>query len=411
MKKIILATSFFLCLIFFSIFFFFSFSPDNLIDFIPKNADFYLHLNLNQFSYEGAKGLVWLNKFWPEEILNQLKEREDNLSLLGLNLNKNILSFVDEIGLIVRDKNIALLFKTKQKNENLPFIFKKGGNRFFLQRPYPRLIVLSTLKDFFEGEAVLNLPDPSSRSLASLRGTEKYSFGNKPSKGFIDFYFKPKDFEFIHPVRKLQSISDFNNQLFQESPSWLSNGIHLVASSKKNKLIFRSEIKDFSQIKIFSWQEALTLFNFLKEDFVLILPEKEPIEKILFKIKESLAWFNPQEKESVLPDGIKFKELIIDPDYFDFQEKKLNNTSIYSLEEKKINLSKINDHLFFSNSFSSLEKSISNFPYFVASAPQHLWPEADSSFWWRANLGNLEEIFIQEKNSQQLEGYANFFSY
>lgn len=357
MKKIILAVSFFLCLIFFSIFFFFSFSPDNLIDFIPKNADFYLHLNLNQFSYEGVKGLAWLNKFWPEEILNQLKEREDNLSLLGLNLNRGILSFVDEIGLIVRDKNIALLLKTKQKNENLPFVFEKGGNRFFLQRPHPRLIVLSTSKDFFGGGAALNLPE------------EKHSFGNKPSKGFIDFYFKPKDFEFIH----------------------------FVASSKKNKLIFRSEIKDLSQIKIFSWQEMLTLSNFLKEDFVLTLSEKEPIEKILFKIKESLAWLNPQEKESVLPDGTKFKELIIDPDYFDFQEKRLNNILIYSLEEKKINLSKINGLLFFSNSFSSLEKNISR-------------PKIFPSFWWRANLGNLEEIFIEEKGGQQLEGYAEFSS-
>jgi len=119
MKKLNLVISLFLCLVFFSLVFFFSFSPDHLINFVPEDVDFYLHLNLHRFSYEGVKGLIWLNQFWPEEIFNKLRERDDNLSFLGINLNRNVLSLVNEIGLIVKDKEITLLFETRRENENL----------------------------------------------------------------------------------------------------------------------------------------------------------------------------------------------------------------------------------------------------------------------------------------------------
>jgi len=65
----------------------------------------------------------------------------------------------------------------------------------------------------------------------------------------------------------------------------------------------------------------------------------------------------------------------------------LGDTTLYSLEEKRMFLAKRDDCLFFSNSSSSLEKNISfsnPFPF----------------FYWSINFGNLNDVFIYEKKGE-----------
>jgi len=335
MKKIALVIIF---SIFFGlgIIFFFTYSPDNLIGFVPADADIYLHFDLNKFFYQGKKETEWLNKFWPEEFSNWLEKKEDKFSLLGCNLHKDTLSQVEEIGIVIKDKEIALLLLTKQKGRDYPFLTKKGESYFYPQALSRAIFAISSSKDFFLNQASLS------------RGQARPQY----------IYF---------------------------TPEMRQNKIILKGKFLTNEAAFLK--RSLFQSETFSLEKLFNLSEILKGDFIFSQPQKESIEETLFRIKESLAWKNLLEKESRLPDGTEFKELVVDPERFNFQEKKLGDTTLYSLEEKRMFLAKRDDCLFFSNSSSSLEKNISfsnPFPF----------------FYWSINFGNLNDVFIYEKKGE-----------
>jgi len=298
--------------------FFFTFSPNSLKDFVPKDADFYFHLNLNEMSKEGQKTKRWLEKFWPQEAINYLAKREDNLSLLGLNLNQELLPLVSEIGLVVKNDDFALIIFLKKKTEFHPFILKKGEHLFFYKKFSPRVFAVSSSLNFFEAQK------------------EKQYFA-------------------------------------------------FSAEIKENGLIFKGKNKDF--LGEFGFSKLIEMSGSFKKEFILVLPGEEPVEKVVFQIKEFLAWREPIVKKSYLPFGEEFEEIVVDPELFKFEEKKLENFALYNLETKRISLAKIGSNLFFSNSSSFLEENIVLLNF-------------SPVFYLKLNLGNLKKIFISKKNKE-----------
>jgi len=368
MRKMVFISLFFLILILSGSIFFFLSNPDHLINFVSADIDFYLHFNLNKSSYQGIKGRQWLNKFWPEEFFNYLKSSNNDFSLLGLNLSKEMLPLIDEMGLIIKGNNLVFLLKTKDSID-YPFIIRNQQLNFFSRRLQSRILALSNSEEFLQEINYKNQGLTSKKRSFTLLNNPAFSgiAAKRRLTGFIDFYFRPQ--------RKV----DF---------------IHFLISPKKNRLCLSAKIVG---LPVFSFEEGLKLFNYLPGKFVLLSPSQEETEAILSEIKKYLAWQNPIKKQTLLPDSTSFQELIVDPSYFQFREKKLAGQKIYYLEEKKIALCRINDSLLLADDLSSLEEVVQkgdflNFQQF---------------FYWSVNFGNIKEILLKQKG-EEVKGYIEF---
>lgn len=314
---------------------YFLFQPESLIDFVPEDSFVYLHLDLNSSRRRGNLTNQWLNS---KEINSFLEDNFSEKDLIKTILGQEKIDFFDEIGLIglnKEKKEIIFLVKIKRwvKEENLIKEINITGN--FIQKISPKIYLISKEKESIELK------------------NKKVNFQNKI------IYFS----NLIHPP-VLRGFLDLNllgqsENLIKINSFWEKEKVlsfELVTDkeiNKENDQIFLEE--KFLQQKI-------------GKKYVFIFPPKITIEDLKDNIKKMLAWQNPLEKTTKLPDNTEFTELIINPEIYNFKEKEKNKETIYYLPKNKE--LKIEEEIFIwpkelnyfvSNDLVLLEKTIKQF--------------------------------------------------
>jgi hypothetical protein len=314
---------------------------DNLIKFAPKNTFLYLHLDLNNYTKKGGVTHQWLR----EKYFNQFLENSlSNQVLIDRFFKEENYKFFNQISLVIpfsQDKNSAepvlLLVKMKRfinsdktitEIRNQGFFIEKINQKVFLIAPHP-----------------VSLEKKENGFLFQSKKTSWSEFMSPPVfTGFFNLEFLSKNFK--------------NNDLIKfKAFSCLDEKEIIVYFKTDNLNDFNSE--NFNE-ELFSSEEV-------KKRFVLVYSSLDKnLEVIKKRIKELLAWQKPLKQEKVLPDQTTFNELIVDPQLFEFKEKKIDDQTLFYLEEENIG--------FWHNVF--------------------LWQEGANSF-----IGNHEELakrFIQE---------------
>ena len=322
-------------ILFFAVFIFltyFFYQPDSLVNFVPENALFYLHLDLNKSRQTGYFGNQWLNDWGLGKILARLSQSDSNWSLLGNSLQKQNISLLDEVGLIGlalekkdfqnTDKDlpkIDLVLFLKLKRWTSPSLLIKSLKQFSVQKLNKSILIVSR-QPFFIKDKQLNFLKENqligSNFLSSISNSPVWGKGYVNLKDLIKFF------------KKEQEAGWLNNRFVKLSLLPPQKG------PRPQSLFFTASlINQENQPLIFPF-ENLDFNNDLGLNFIIIVPRTGTIDFLENRIKTALSFQNPKEEEMILPDGTSFVELIVDPNVFNFEKKEIKDTQFRYWQSK-----------------------------------------------------------------------------
>ena len=304
--------------------FYFFWQPDNLIEFVPKNSFFYLHLDLNQARRTGLLGNQWLNDLKIQQILTGLPENDSRLALIKNTFKRENIGFIDEIALVLfpqeriyeNDKGLLLkmeiILLLKLKRWSNPSLLIKSLKGFHVQELTTHVWAVSSQpflndfqsSDYFLLQSLLKKKDPLFSKLAS----------SVWASGYVNFKSLRKE------IKERNEISQLENELA---------GISFYSVLSPENLFFSINLsnQDYRE-NLFSFDDFI-LDNNSNQGFVFVLTQIKSIDFLLQKIKQALAIQKPIKKQVLLPDQTKFTELIIDLNKFNFKTEEFNQTLVH----------------------------------------------------------------------------------
>jgi len=445
--------------------YFFYYKTDNLINYVPSNTLFYLHLDLNKFHQGGYLGNKWLKEYWPEKTMNYFLTSQSDLAIIGANFRQEDISLFNEVGCFVFFENnysqspsLVFIFKTKAQGADFPLIVSNAGSETFHYKKLnhniwaiaSRLEVLNNIqlnpsgfkkqvRDFsfspelVWGKGYFNLKEFIDSPLfrADILGLNSETISKiKDFKGtFLKIDFIPYQNSLVLSFDLGDSLKYFlnsDNQGFgwEQGKNFIApffqDDFKTIAILWGGLDLFSPDIKNFSPSLISLNQIKQESTSSDKLSLTVVSPNIKALDNLEEKIKENLAFKNPIERKVILPDKTSFIELVADPSIFDFNEKSVNNLKLsYFLDNKtEIALAQDDKYAFISNNIPSLEKILINYQsdsqinnnlnisnyYF----PDILKKNFSPVLYWRIKQFGVEDVVIINQNSK-IKGCLRLF--
>ncbi|MGC9048722.1 MAG: hypothetical protein ACP5IX_00665 [Patescibacteria group bacterium] len=328
----------------------FYFSGDSLVKFVPEKTNFYLHFNFNQGYWQGFKATNYFIQHWPDSLLERLLF--DRFSAFKYNLTPGTLEQIDEMAVFYFENQPVIIYKYKPIFANFSLILG-GPNR-------PRIFYR-----FFDSQTV---------ALTTKQGLlEKISA--KPTK-----------------------IS-FKNFDLNEFMRGFVNGWQIRARINQNKIVLQLQSLQIFPKENFEQELELLFKNFssLKQGSFLIAFNNQSnfsIQQIEGIFRKKMAYFFPEERERILPDGSKIKELIAEPKVFEFERK----SSPFNFDILKVNLSGLDfvltanqKYIFLSNKEEFLNRYLANQE---SGGNECLKQEAEEIFYWQSKEIGIKNLIF-----------------
>lgn len=398
-------------------FFYFCWSKDNLIKFVPENTVFYAHFDFNIYHWSGKKANIFFQNKWPDKFFREIG-LEKYWSLFRCNLNPQILAGIQELAfLIVENKTKnqfqpLLIYKFQPAFADMSFVLCRKDDfqvRYQFLDSDKRIVLLSL--------AEIDLPIGNFRSSHSQN---KFKFENFLANNFLNGFVSQK---FLEEKILLKRINEeylvfsgkLNNQkiyfqfdgTFQNSSSLGLIDSNFLEQSFKffpEKVDFVFWNFDFLSSKsllltnIVNSQSLTFLKNrnnlFFNRDGSLIIifsRENESVEYLEDEIKKSLAYFFPKKEIRILPDKSRIVELIADPNIFDFSAESFGPFEIRFLkiteETAQFAMAVGDNFILISNDLIFLREIIEQYL-----KNEIIFSEVSDYIKWRQS-NNLQEIF------------------
>ena len=375
---------------------YFYLTADTLSGFLPEKTIFYLHLDLNKIFYQGYSGFEWLTKKYPETFFKKMTESDANLAMVGLNLTKEIMPALEEVGLAaVTDASqkisLILILRSRDSINKFPLVLDVQDKHFFSKELGSNIVAISPDK-----ESLDNLITKKNNLFSSF----SLAFKNEGFlRGWLDL---GKLIAFSKTQEQTKTLANFFDTKFDKS---IQSGIlkfNFVPSPnglvlKINNQIFESAA-DFVYLNLVSFIE---LNQQVKANFVFEYPNAEPLDTLDKRIRMDLALKKPIKKEVKLPDNSSFTEILADPGAFNFGTEKINNTQLrqWQDESDEIAFGQNAQYTFISNSLTWLEN-------IVQEANQV--NDRKTIFYWRTEDYGIKQITIEQKDAK-ISGLIEIF--
>lgn len=339
----------------------FYFSQDNLISLASTQTDFYLHFNFHQWHLPGIQALLYFNQHWPGELLEKLLTGQR--TAFRYNLGPEIINYLDEMAILVKDGEPILIYKFKSNFANFPLILgRQKGSKIFYRFFHPQIVALALDQKIID-ELILK-----PNSISFYPGFAQGFFRlNGLTLGRFNFYFRDQK---IFLKGQINGLS-FSSTLYEQ----IDYFFHLASQLPNENF----------------------LFAFLNQNNFPPLA----IEKIL---KRKLAYYYPEEVERILPDQSKIIELVANPNYFEFQKEKLNGFEINNFKSS-FNLSFFLDKNYII--LSSKPELINE--YFNDNFSQYCFDKGlEEIFYWQPVNLDIKNLIISGKTIKEgllISGY------
>ncbi len=389
----------------FVLFTYFYWQPDSLISFVPENAFFYLHLDLNRLRWSGYQGNQWVNSQWFSQTLKDFSQSDSDLALIGKGLQKENIPLLDEVGLVGLPRTKSMLQfnnfnpgvdSEPQAQDLAEGLLSKGNIDIILflktkKWADPSLLIKS-LEQFFVKEldnhvwAVSYNPFSVERKQSGDFLTKDQSIKEKILSSISDLSIWGQGYiNFEQLVNFLKGGKDVNwskggfarISILSSPPDSLRDSKWADRQELQN-LFFKLDLPPTQSMHFDDYLNSKIRLAFQTRDwiggglnFAFIFPQSRSLDLLENKIKVDLSLQWPIEKQVFLPDGSSFTELIADPDIFNFESKKVEGVQLrhwqdnFSLEREgeeifEILLWQDEKYTFASNSLSLFERLIKN---------------------------------------------------